>query len=247
MILQRLHHFHQNIVGTENQGDIHCGPGGTVNIRCNEYFNRGTIVPVPFINIGVKCQQKGTKKKVQKTKRLIPLEIYDFRGCISKEHHPANLLNDNIKSCYIGHNRQYDEDWIIFRIVGNKTVNPKTVTVGNCENEAGDDKFGSVSTGTLWMGTDDNDWFKVARDVTKIKAKGKPQKFKLTLTVSEEELMKRKANLLMVGLKTARTGGQYTGEVQFCYKYREWRPPEDDSVKFSSFKLHGCWRYCNSY
>ena len=214
-----------------NRGRIHCGKAGSLRIIAKEYKNSGNVSPQPIIT-----KFKGSplkmmnSRKLSKKEELIPLEIYDFRGCYGHgefQYHPKRLLQDNSRA-YIGQDGPVG-DWIMFRISMDKVIVPTRITI-NCLSASilgsvkatmlGTTHAGNLQSIALWMGKDDGHWFKLCNDIKGIKLSYEKQNFILTLKVSQQQLVMEGNDLLLLEVLEAQTSKR--------------------EVKLELFQLFGC-------
>lgn len=183
------------VSSVSNHGTIRCENNtGSVRIICGEFENEGTIYPEPNIMI----KQHGISKMEKTTiwsdsEQMIPLSVYDHRGH-SSNYHPNNLLVDNTNSYYrSNYSLKPIGDWIIFKLNTNRIMKPSSISIRNSIYDYG------IKSISLWMGRDDGYWTKMAEDIKGIHQNNKdPQKFALSLLVSDDELIKNGYDLFMM-------------------------------------------------
>ena len=208
--------------GVTTNGIIRCEPNkGSIGIQCREYENTGMIHPEPDIMIMIHHHHILGKHKKQRAKRwskkeeMIALSVYDHRGSHGG-YHPDNLLMDNSSSSSRSNSKLNPiGDWIIFKMESPRIMKPSAVSIRNIKGKYG------IKSLSFWMGRDDANWVKMAEDVEGIENENKDsQKFGLSLSVSDDVLVEKGSDLLMI-------------EVVENHGHKKYN-------RFCSFQLFGC-------
>ena len=197
-----------------NEGIVQC-INGSVDVHCTKYVNTGIIRPIPDIFIKNGSNNLLATNLQFESEFLIPLSLYDHHGHRYGHEHPNSLLVDNVDSYYVSTSGCTVSDWIIFKVNHRAKIKPTAVSIRNVADEEG------IKRIALYMGCDTGDWIKICKNIPGIHNNDKePQRFELSLIVSDEELMKLRADLILLEV-VSNHGSQYFN-------------------RFYSFQVFGC-------
>ena len=182
-----------------NNGTIGCEPNtGSLYISCREYLNTGIMYPVPDIVMRGDEKRMRTSGIWSESEERIPLSVSDYRGCYDSDsdYHPKNLLVDDASSFYCSDDssgRKAVGDWIIFRINSSTVFKPSSIQIRN-------HRFGTgIKSLSLWLHTINGEWRKICKNIEEIHTDNKkPQRFSLSLLLTDKELLSEGTDLLML-------------------------------------------------
>ena len=195
--------IHIEVNSLVNTGIIGSSVGGIVELHCNQITNCGLIYPAPLMTIGMESEsmKMAQEKKWSTFEKVIPMEIYDYSGCLNGDYHPRNLLvEDGAKgTCYVSRSSpapkpvSCGESWIILKNNTSTLMKPSSIHLRNSGcNE-------SVKSIAFYSGNDDGKWIKLCDDVRNIpKEKDAVQKIELSLTTSSEKSVPKRDDLILV-------------------------------------------------